>query len=82
MGLVSVFCFKFYFLYSFYKFYGVELYLADNLAYLKELAGLPDTSSEEEEEVQRKTVRSKSSSPVRFRRGQSYHDEGELKRGC
>ena len=62
--------------------HGVELYLADNPAYLKELAGLTDTSSDEEEEVQRKPIRSKSSSPVRFKRGKSYHDEGELKRAC
>ena len=65
-----------------YNFHGVELYFADNPAYLKELAGLTETSSDEEEEIQRKPARSKSSSPVRLRRGQSYHDEGELKRGC
>ena len=57
----------------------VELKILDHPEYLKDLAGIPQSSSDEEENEERLSLRSQSASPVRVRRGQSYNDEKDLK---
>ena len=57
----------------------VELQIVDHPEYLKDLAGIPQSSSDEEDDEGRSSLRSQSASPVRVRRGQSYNDEKDLK---
>ena len=56
----------------------VELKIVDHPEYLKDLAGIPQSSSDEEDGGELSSIRSQSASPVRVRRGQRYNDEKEL----